>query len=62
MIVLDSSFYSFNISIFPLAFVKDSGHPPLPIRPFSESPPMVPVEVTGKALEIWPKEVRAVNS
>jgi len=52
-------FPNFKISIFPFEFVSDSGHPPFPIFPFSESPPICPEVVSGSSLLIRPKDVRA---
>ena len=47
--------------MLPLEFVNCSLQPPEPIVPFSESPPIEPLEVTGKSELILPKDVRAIT-
>src|SRR5262249_31185414 len=50
----------FEIPLWPLEFVRPSVHPPFPIVPSSESPPMEPVAVIGSCELIRPNEVLAL--
>lgn len=45
--------------MLPLESVSCRRQPPDPIVPFRESPPMLPVAVTGKSEVMRPKEVWA---
>src|SRR5207249_7208206 len=47
--------------MLPFVSLSCSRQPPEPIVPFSVSPPMLPVEVTGSSDEILPNEVCAVR-
>ena len=47
--------------MLPLEFESCSLQPPEPIVPFSESPPILPVAVTGMSELIRPKEVCEVR-
>src|SRR5215469_13506794 len=47
--------------MLPFALLSCSVQPPEPMVPFSVSPPMLPVEVTGSSEEILPNDVCALR-